>query len=123
MENALLTLVQGGLNLDTVVLVVQLVVVAFLALALRGWIMQTWAWHKFTKSTQVGIGTEMAVSINGVQLMRGRISNANKSRIVISDEHRRALIRTQDFIKQSWVIYDMTPQPQDQAAKDTKEKT
>jgi hypothetical protein len=107
MEEALLDIAQGGITADTIMLIVQLVVAAFLALWLKGWIRKTWAWRKFQKSTLVALGTEITVTINGARAIKGTITSASKGNIVVENDRERAVIKTTKFVggDYDWVIH------------------
>lgn len=106
MEEALLKIVRNGLTLDSLVLIGQLVIVAFLALWVRGWIRKTWAWGKFKKATLVGIGTPLTVTINGTITITGTITSADKSNVVVEGPDRKAVIKTVKFVGDyDWLIH------------------
>ena len=106
MESALLEVVQNGLTLEGVLLIVQLIVVAFLVLMVRSWIMKTWAWHLFRKSTVMGIGTVVKATVNGTFVVEGVVRKADKGRVVIRTDDATVYIPTVEFVKQSWTIKD-----------------
>jgi hypothetical protein len=106
MDQAILDIVQGGLTLESLVLVLQIIVAAFLVLMVRSWIMKTWAWHLFRKSTVMGIGTVVKATVNGTFVVEGVVRKADKGRVVIRSEDSTVYIPTVEFVKQSWTIKD-----------------
>lgn len=111
MEKTILEMVQGGVSVDLLLLLLQLIIAAFVVLWLKGWIKSTWAWFKFKKSTMISIGTPMIVTINGATTVQGKIVSANKSNIVIANENERAVIKTTKFVSgdYDWLIQESQP--------------
>jgi hypothetical protein len=108
MEQAFLDIAQGGITAQSIVLIIQLVVAAFLVLWIKGWIAKTWAWHKFQKSTLVALGTEVTVTINGARAIKGKITSANKGNVVVENDREKAVIKTAKFVggDYDWVIHE-----------------
>ena len=104
MDRAILDIVQGGLTLESLVLVLQLIVAAFFVLAIKGWIMKTWAWRTFRNSTVLGVGSLVVVCVNGTYTFEGEIVSANKGRVSVSDGATTVFVPTTEFIKRDWTV-------------------
>jgi hypothetical protein len=106
MENAVLSIFQEGLSLEALLLVAQLVLSAFAVLWIRGWILKTLAWNAFRRSTVMGIGTKVTVTVNGTFSLVGTVLRADKNRVVIKSGDKKVFIPTTKFIQEAWTIHD-----------------
>lgn len=106
MENAVLSIFQKGLNLESALLLAQLVLTAFAVLWIRGWILKTLAWNAFRRSTVMGIGTKVTVTVNGTFSLVGMVLRADKNRVVVKSGDKMVYIPTTRFIQEAWTIHD-----------------
>jgi hypothetical protein len=104
MDKAILDIVQGGLTLESLVLVLQLIVAAFFVLAIKSWIVKTWAWRTFKGSTVLGVGSLVVVCVNGTYTFEGEIISANKGRVAVSDGEATVFVPTSEFVKRDWTV-------------------
>ena len=106
MDQAVLDIVQNGLTLEGALLIVQLILVAFAVLWIRSWILKTLAWNIFRRSTVMGVGTKVTVTVNGTFCVDGIVRKADKNRVVIRTGNKFIYVPTTQFIKDAWTIHD-----------------
>ena len=87
-------------------LVLQLIIAAFIVLWIKSWVMKTWAWSVFKKSTIMGLGSKVTATVNGTFTVTGVVKQANKGRVMIQAGDKRVYLPTVEFVKQAWTIHD-----------------
>jgi len=105
MENILLELMSMHLTFDSVVLLVQVLIVLYSLLWIKLYIEKHIAFRSFKNNMVLGIGTEITLEVARSQF-RGHITSATKDKIIIKNENDIVMVDTRKFMESAFIIHN-----------------
>jgi|TARA_R100001530_G_scaffold21339_1_gene17598 hypothetical protein len=96
-------MVRGGLEWELLFTLFQLMVVAYVVIAIKSFLLNEHAWRKFKGSLVIGIGARIRLT-NEAGSVDGKIVSANRTSLKIETEDAIVYIPTKKFPEKEWMV-------------------